>query len=214
MKTVRFMIVDDQQIIREGLAGMLSSEPDLELVGVAENGQEALELALAARPHLVLMDLRMPVMGGAQAIREIRKVLPQTRFVVLTVYDNDEELFEALRAGAKAFLLKDVSREELVSVMRSVAAGKAHLQPELTSMLLDRLTEIPDASPVEVHVTEREVAVLQLLAQGESNKEIAVGLSISEHTVKSHVGNILAKLEARDRTEAVTKAIQKGLIQI
>lgn len=214
MKTVRFMIVDDQQIIREGLAGMLSSEPDLELVGVAENGQEALELALAARPHLVLMDLRMPVMGGAQAIREIRKVLPQTRFVVLTVYDNDEELFEALRAGAKAFLLKDVSREELVSVMRSVAAGKAHLQPELTSMLLDRLTEIPDASQVEVHVTEREVAVLQLLAQGESNKEIAVGLSISEHTVKSHVGNILAKLEARDRTEAVTKAIQKGLIQI
>ncbi len=208
------MIVDDQQIIREGLAGMLSSEPDLELVGVAENGQEALELALAARPHLVLMDLRMPVMGGAQAIREIRKVLPQTRFVVLTVYDNDEELFEALRAGAKAFLLKDVSREELVSVMRSVAAGKAHLQPELTSMLLDRLTEIPDASQVEVHVTEREVAVLQLLAQGESNKEIAVGLSISEHTVKSHVGNILAKLEARDRTEAVTKAIQKGLIQI
>jgi len=214
LKTVRFMIVDDQQIIREGLAGMLSSEPDLELVGVAENGQEALELALAARPHLVLMDLRMPVMGGAQAIREIRKVLPQTRFVVLTVYDNDEELFEALRAGAKAFLLKDVSREELVSVMRSVAAGKAHLQPELTSMLLDRLTEIPDASQVEVHVTEREVAVLQLLAQGESNKEIAVGLSISEHTVKSHVGNILAKLEARDRTEAVTKAIQKGLIQI
>jgi len=205
------MIVDDQQIIREGLAGMLSSEPDLELVGVAENGQEALELALAARPHLVLMDLRMPVMGGAQAIREIRKVLPQTRFVVLTVYDNDEELFEALRAGAKAFLLKDVSREELVSVMRSVAAGKAHLQPELTSMLLDRLTEIPDASQVEVHVTEREVAVLQLLAQGESNKEIAVGLSISEHTVKSHVGNILAKLEVPNRTQAALFALREGI---
>jgi len=118
LKTVRFMIVDDQQIIREGLAGMLSSEPDLELVGVAENGREALALALATKPQLVLMDLRMPVMGGAEAIREIRKVLPETRFVVLTVYDNDEEMFEALRAGAKAFLLKDVSREELVSVMR------------------------------------------------------------------------------------------------
>lgn len=214
MKTVRFMIVDDQQIIREGLAGMLSSEPDLELVGVAENGREALALALATKPQLVLMDLRMPVMGGAEAIREIRKVLPETRFVVLTVYDNDEEMFEALRAGAKAFLLKDVSREELVSVMRSVAAGKAHLQPELTSMLLDRLTEMPGAAQADFHVTEREVAVLQLLAHGESNKEIAAQLSISEHTVKSHVANILAKLEARDRTEAVTKAIQRGLIQV
>lgn len=208
------MIVDDQQIIREGLAGMLSSEPDLELVGVAENGREALALALTTKPQLVLMDLRMPLMGGAQAIREIRKVLPETRFIVLTVYDNDEELFEALRAGAKAFLLKDVSREELVSVMRSVAAGKAHLQPELTSMLLDHLTAMPDAAQAEAHVTEREVAVLQLLARGESNKEIAAKLNISEHTVKSHVANILAKLEARDRTEAVTKAIQKGLIQV
>jgi len=214
LKTVRFMIVDDQQIIREGLAGMLSSEPDLELVGVAENGREALELALTTKPHLVLMDLRMPLVGGAQAIREIRKVLPETRFIVLTVYDTDEELFDALRAGAKAFLLKDVSLEELVSVMRSVAAGKAHLQPELTSMLLDRLTAMPDAAQAEAHVTEREVAVLQLLARGESNKEIAAELNISGHTVKSHVANILAKLEARDRTEAVTKAIQKGLIQI
>jgi len=214
LKTVRFMIVDDQQIIREGLAGMLSSEPDLELVGVAENGREALELALTTKPHLVLMDLRMPLMGGAQAIREIRKVLPETRFIVLTVYDTDEELFDALRAGAKAFLLKDVSLEELVSVMRSVAAGKAHLQPELTSMLLDRLTAMPDAAQAEAHVTEREVAVLQLLARGESNKEIAAELNISGHTVKSHVANILAKLEARDRTEAVTKAIQKGLIQV
>jgi len=214
LKTVRFMIVDDQQIIREGLAGMLSSEPDLELVGVAENGREALELALTTKPHLVLMDLRMPLMGGAQAIREIRKVLPETRFIVLTVYDTDEELFDALRAGAKAFLLKDVSLEELVSVMRSVAAGKAHLQPELTSMLLDRLTAMPDAAQAEAHVTEREVAVLQLLARGESNKEIAAELNIRGHTVKSHVANILAKLEARDRTEAVTKAIQKGLIQV
>ena len=214
LKTIRFMIVDDQQIIREGLAGMLSSESDLELVGVAENGREALALALTAKPHLVLMDLRMPVMGGAQAIREIRKVLPQTRFVVLTVYDNDEELFDALRAGAKAFLLKDVSRDELVSVMRSVAGGKAHLQPELTSMLLDHLTAMPDTAQAEVHVTEREVAVLQLLARGESNKEIAAQLSISDHTVKSHVANILDKLEARDRTEAVTKAIQRGLIQV
>lgn len=214
LKTLRYMIVDDQQIIREGLAGMLSREPDLELVGVAENGLAAVAQANAARPDLVLMDLRMPIMGGAQAIREIRKSRPETRFIVLTVYDNDEELFDALRAGAKAFLLKDVSRDELVSVMRAVAAGKAHLQPELTGLLFDRLTAMPAAGPPETHVTEREVEVLGWLARGESNKEIAALLAISEHTVKSHVANILEKLGARDRTEAVAKAIQKGLIQL
>lgn len=211
---IRFMIVDDQQIIREGLAGMLSREPDLELVGVAENGREAVDLAATAKPDLILMDLRMPVMGGAEAIREIRKSRPETRFIILTVYDTDEELFEALRAGAKAFLLKDVSRDELISVMRSVAAGKAHLQPELTSMLLDHLTELADGGQPAVTITPRERAVLQLLARGASNKEIGSELSISEHTVKSHVANIFAKLEARDRTEAVAKAIQKGLIQM
>lgn len=214
MKAIRFMIVDDQQIIREGLAGMLSREPDLELVGSAENGRDAVALAADAKPDLILMDLRMPVMGGAQAIREIRKQQPGIRFIILTVYDNDEELFEALRAGAKAFLLKDVSRAELVSVMHAVAAGKAHLQPELTSMLLDRLADQPAEGQPAARITEREVAVLELLAHGQSNKEIAAQLAISEHTVKSHVANILAKLEARDRTEAVTRAIQKGLIQV
>lgn len=214
MKPIRFMIVDDQQIIREGLAGMLSREPNLELAGVAENGREAVALAASLKPDLILMDLRMPIMGGAEAIREIRKVRPETRFIILTVYDSDEELFEALRAGAKAFLLKDVSREELVSVMRSVAEGKAHLQPEMTSMLLDHLMEMPANGQTPAAITARERAVLQLLARGASNKEIGAELAISAHTVKSHVANIFAKLEARDRTEAVAKAIQKGLIQI
>ena len=212
MKIIRFMIVDDQQIIREGLAGMLSREPDLELVGVAENGREAVDLAASLKPDLILMDLRMPIMGGAEAIREIRKNRPETRFIILTVYDNDEELFEAVRAGAKAFLLKDISREELISVIRSVSEGKAHLHPELTSVLFDHLMEMPaDGQPT---ITARERSVLQSLARGASNKEIGVELAISEHTVKSHIANIFAKLEARDRTEAVAKAIQKGLIQI
>jgi len=214
LKPIRFMIVDDQQIIREGLTGMLNREQDLELVGTAENGREAITLSQAVQPDLILMDLRMPVMGGTQAIREIRKVCPETRFIILTVYDNDDELFEALRAGAKAFLLKDVSRDELVSVMRLVAAGKAHLQPELTGIMFERLMAMSTESQPPPAVTERELAVLNLLAQGASNKQIGLKLGISEHTVKSHVANIFAKLEARDRTEAVAKAIQKGLIQL
>ncbi|MEA4910346.1 MAG: response regulator transcription factor [Anaerolineaceae bacterium] len=213
MKTIRFMIVDDQQIIREGLIGMLGSEPDLELVGVAGNGREAVLMAGALRPDLILMDLRMPVMGGAEAIREIRKNRPETRFIILTVYDNDEELYEGLRAGAKAFLLKDVSREELIDAIHAVAEGKVHLQPELTSMLLDHLVDMPVEGQPTLNVTKRERAVLELLARGASNKEIGSQLAISEHTVKSHVANIFTKLEARDRTEAVAKAIQKGLIR-
>jgi DNA-binding NarL/FixJ family response regulator len=213
LKTIRFMIVDDQQIIREGLIGMLGSEPDLELVGVAGNGREAVLMAGALRPDLILMDLRMPVMGGAEAIREIRKNRPETRFIILTVYDNDEELYEGLRAGAKAFLLKDVSREELIDAIHAVAEGKVHLQPELTSMLLDHLVDMPVEGQPTLNVTKRERAVLELLARGASNKEIGSQLAISEHTVKSHVANIFTKLEARDRTEAVAKAIQKGLIR-
>jgi len=213
LNTIRFMIVDDQQIIREGLAGMLTREADLELIGVAENGREAVTLASSLKPDLILMDLRMPVMGGAQAIREIRKIRPETHFIILTVYDNDEELFEALKAGAKAFLLKDVSRDELISVMREVAAGKAHLQPELTSVIFERIMEISDAGQPALQITERELDVLKLMARGASNKEIARQLSISEHTVKSHVSNIFNKLETRDRAETVAKAIQKGLIQ-
>jgi two-component system NarL family response regulator len=208
------MIVDDQQIIREGLAGMLNREPDLQLVGIAENGLEAVTMAATVKPDLILMDLRMPIMGGAQAIREIRKKQPETHFIILTVYDNDEELFEGLRAGAKAFLLKDVSRDELISVMHMVAEGKAHLQPEVTSLLLEHLVQDSNSEQNAIKITPRELAVLQLLVYGASNKEIAVKLNISEHTVKSHIANIFSKLDARDRTEAVAKAIQKGLIQI
>jgi DNA-binding NarL/FixJ family response regulator len=215
MKRIRFLIADDQQIIREGLAGMLSREPGLELVGVAENGQAAAELAAALRPDIVLMDLRMPVMTGAQAIRQIRKTCPETRVIILTVYDNDEELFDGLRAGAKAFLLKDVSREELVQVMRQVSEGQTVLQPEVTTLLLERLADMPEAGArAPARITGRELDVLNLLARGSSNKEIGQRLAISEHTVKTHVANIFAKLEARDRAEAVAKAIQKGIIQV
>lgn len=214
MEKIRYMIVDDQQIVREGLAGMLGRERDLELVGVAKDGRQAVTLAVELKPDLILMDLRLPEMSGAQATAAIRQLEPQIRVIILTVYDDDEEILEGLRAGAKALLLKDISREELISVIHTVAEGKVHLQPELSHILLEHLMELPAPGMQPRHITRRELDVLQLLARGYSNKEIAIQLAISEHTVKSHVTNILSKLEARDRAEAVAKAIQKGVIQV
>lgn len=193
---------------------MLNREGDLELVGVAENGAEAVRLAPQVEPDLILMDLRMPVMNGVEAIQKIRKVCPETKFIILTVYEDDEQIFEGIRAGAKAFLLKDISREELVDVMRSVHGGKAHIQPELTSRLLERIINLENNSQSAGKLTERELAVLELLAKGASNKEIGTELTISSHTVKSHVANIFAKLEVTDRTEAVARALQRGIIKL
>lgn len=208
------MIVDDQQIIREGLSGMLGRESDLLLVGTAENGKEAVELAAKCQPDVVLMDLRMPLMGGADAIRAIHKAQPKVGFIILTVYDRDDEILEGLRAGAKAFLLKDVSREELVQAMHTVAQGKAHIHPEFASLLIDRLSDDKRERSILPPISQREKSVLQLLAKGSSNKEIGVALSISQHTVKSHVANIFEKLDVHDRAAAVAKAIQKRIIQV
>ena len=208
------MIVDDQQIIREGLSGMLGRESDLLLVGTAENGKEAVELAAKCQPDVVLMDLRMPLMGGADAIRAIHKAQPKVGFIILTVYDRDDEILEGLRAGAKAFLLKDVSREELVQAMHTVAQGKAHIHPEFASLLIDRLSDDKRERSILPPISQREKSVLQLLAKGSSNKEIGVALSISQHTVKSHVANFFEKLDVHDRAAAVAKAIQKRIIQV
>ncbi|GAB4478165.1 MAG: response regulator transcription factor [Anaerolineales bacterium] len=212
MTPIRYMIVDDQQIIREGLAGMLRRESDLLLVGTAEDGAEAVLKAHDMQPDIILMDLRMPRMDGVEAIKRIRKVCPHTKFIVLTVYDNDDFIFEAIRAGAKAYLMKDISREELIRVIHAVADGQAYLQPEITSRLLDRVSEMP--LPEESRsFSKREVEILQLLAQGLSNKEIAHQLTLSEHTVKTHVANIFTKLEVNNRAEAVLQAVKKGILQ-
>jgi len=212
MTLIRYMIVDDQQIIREGLAGMLSRESDLNLVGMAEDGAEAVLKAHDLQPDIILMDLRMPRMDGVEAIKRIRKVCPHTKFIVLTVYDNDDFIFEAIRAGAKAYLMKDISREELIRVIHAVAEGQAYLQPEITSRLLDKVSELP--LPSESHsFSKREVEILQLLAQGLSNKEIAQQLTLSEHTIKTHVANIFAKLEVNNRAEAVLQAVKRGILQ-
>lgn len=212
MTPIRYMIVDDQQIIREGLAGMLSRESDLILVGMAEDGAEAVLKAHDLQPDIILMDLRMPRLDGVEAIKRIRKVCPQTKFIVLTVYDNDDFIFEAIRAGAKAYLMKDISREELIRVIHAVHEGQAYLQPQITSRLLDRVTDLP--LPKDSHpFSKREVEILQMLAKGFSNKEIAQQLLLSEHTVKTHVANIFAKLEVNNRAEAVLQAVKRGIIE-
>ncbi len=212
MTPIRYMIVDDQQIIREGLAGMLSRESDLVLVGMAENGADAVLKAHDLQPDIILMDLRMPQMDGVEAIKRIRKVCPHTKFIVLTVYDNDDFIFEAIRAGAKAYLMKDISREELVQVIHAVDDGQAYLQPKITSRLLERVSDMP-LPQTEHPFSKREIEILQMLAQGLSNKEIAQRLSLSEHTVKTHVANIFAKLDVNNRAEAVLQAVKKGILE-
>ncbi len=215
MNKIRYMIVDDQQIIREGLGGMLSREKDLEMVGSAQNGAEAVEKAISLNPDIILMDLRMPEMDGVEAIRRIRKACPHTKCIILTVYNNDENIFEGIRAGAKAYIMKDISQEELVQVIRSVYEGKAYLQPELTSKLLEKLTDLPELAPTATtRLSERELDILKQMAAGKSNKEIAGSLFISEHTVKTHIANIFGKLEVNNRAEAITRAIQKGIITV
>ncbi len=213
MERIRFMIVDDQQIIREGLAGMLNRDESLKLVGMAENGAEAVRIAAQLAPDLILMDLRMPVMNGVEAIRQIRKRAPETKFIILTVYNNDEYIFEGISAGAKAFLTKDISSEELIRVIKEVHQGKAVLEPEVTSRLLDRFADL-SSGPTSGRLSEREKDILGMLAEGASNKEIAARLLISEHTVKSHVGSIFSKLEVNSRVEAVSVAVQRGILEL
>lgn len=209
---VRILIADDHPVIREGLSAMLSSVEGFEVVGEAKDGQEVLDLALRLKPDVVLMDLRMPGMDGVQAMRLIHAQCESVRFIILTVYDNDEYIFEGIRAGASAYLLKDVSREELINAIREVHSGQSLLHPRITRKLLERVSSSTEAEQ-ESTLTEREIEILRLMANGASNKQIAVRLSISSHTVKTHVSNIYQKLEVNDRAEAVAKAIRKGILR-
>lgn len=209
---VRILIADDHPVIREGLSAMLSSVEGFEVVGEAKDGQEVLDLALRLKPDVVLMDLRMPGMDGVQAMRLIHAQCESVRFIILTVYDNDEYIFEGIRAGASAYLLKDVSREELINAIREVHSGQSLLHPRITRKLLERVSSSTEAEQGST-LTEREIEILRLMANGASNKQIAVRLSISSHTVKTHVSNIYQKLEVNDRAEAVAKAIRKGILR-
>ncbi len=207
--TIRILIVEDQRIVREGLRAVLEDEDAIEIVGEAANGQEAIDLFTKLKPDVVLMDLQMPVMDGPEATRRIRELAPNAHILVLTTYATDEFIFKALRAGAQGYLLKDASVDELLSAIRSVHAGQTLLAPAIAARLVVGVsTGGPDT------LTPRELEVLTLIGQGRSNGEIAALLSIAPRTAKVHVQNILSKLGATNRTEAVSIAVKQNLISL
>ena len=217
MDHIKVLIVDDHTVVRDGLTAVLGRADDFTVVGEAQNGLEAVERALELRPDVVLMDLRMPEMDGVAAMRRIGEEAPEVRFIVLTTYDNDEYIFNAIEAGARGYLLKDVSREELFQAVRAVHRGESLIQPAVAARVLDRFAQLSrqaSKGATRGMLSERELKVLESMAQGSANKEIAASLSISESTVKTHVANIFSKLDVSGRTEAVTQALQRGIIKI
>ena len=216
MTAVRVLLVDDQSLFRAGLRTLLSTRPELEIVGDAENGQAALELAAATRPDVVLMDLKMPVLDGVAATRQLRVQQPDIRIVALTTFEDDELVFECLRAGAVGYLLKDAPIDRLVEAVLAAARGESVLQPSVASKVLAELSRLASAAPPAAtnelsKLSEREREVLRLIARGASNKEIAAALFLAEGTVKNHVTNILDKLAVGDRTQAALRARELGL---
>ncbi|MER6625791.1 MULTISPECIES: response regulator transcription factor [unclassified Streptomyces] len=215
---IRVLIADDQQMVRQGFTVLLNAQPDIEVVGQAVNGADAVTRVAELAPDVVLMDIRMPELGGIEATALITTATPDVRVLVLTTFDLDEYVYEALRAGASGFLLKDASADQLAEAVRVVAAGDALLAPGVTRRLIAEFSRL-DArprSPLKQRVgdlTERETEVLALIAQGLSNAEIAVRLVVAEQTVKTHVGRILVKLGLRDRTQAAVFAYESGLVR-
>ncbi len=203
---IRILSVDDHALLREGLAALIANQPDLELVAEAANGREAIELFRKHRPDVTLMDLQMPEVGGIDAISGIRSEFPDARIIVLTTHAGDVHVTRALRAGARAYLLKSLLRKELIDVIRAVHAGDKRLTPEIAA-------EIAEHALDDV-LTAREIDVLRIVAGGNSNKEIGARLSITEETVKGYVKNILAKLRANDRTHAVAIGLKRGIIDL
>jgi len=210
---MKVIICDDQAIIRDGLEMLLKLENDIDVVGVAQDGAEAVELTKNKSPDLVLMDLKMPGLNGVEATRRIRTQFPQTKVLVLTTYDDDEWVFDAVRAGASGYLLKDTPREKVIEAVRGTVAGKSYVDPLVVGKLLDQVAsrQIKTTSKITEKLTEREKAVLRLLARGHGNTEIAHQLHLSEGTVRNHVSAILSKLGVSDRTQAAIIAIQHGL---
>jgi two-component system, NarL family, response regulator len=203
---IRILIADDHPVVREGLAAMIERRTDMTVVAEANHGQEAVALFRQHQPDVVLMDLRMPEMDGVEAILTIREQTPEARVIVLTTYDTDEDIYRALRAGAKAYLLKDTPREELLDTIRAVSAGRTRVPSDVAAKLAERVSSEA--------LTTREVEVLRLIVAGNSNREIATLLYISEGTVKTHVNHILMKLGVNDRTQAATTALKRGLVAL
>lgn len=217
---IRVLLVDDQALFCEGLRTLLDLQPDIEVVGEANNGWEAIEYAARTAPDVVLMDMKMPMLDGVAATRDIRARHPNTQVIVLTTFDDDEHVFEGLRAGAVGYLLKDVASDRLAEAIRCAARGESFLQPSVAAKVVAEFTRLTDAPHARVHtnqtliepLSDRELEILRLVATGASNKEIAATLVIAEGTVKNHVTNILGKLGVRDRTQAALNAKELGLV--
>jgi DNA-binding NarL/FixJ family response regulator len=217
MSEIGVLIVDDQRLMREGLATLLALAPDIRVVGQAGDGDEALALAKTLRPNVVLMDIRMPGADGVAATQAIRSTLPDTQVIILTTFDDDEYVLAGLRAGACGYLLKDMPSEQLADAIRTAARGESPLGPAVARKLVDLVARSPGGeagtrTPLADPLSEREIEVLRLIAQGRSNKEIAEALVIAEGTAKNHVSNILSKLDARDRAQAVARGQELGLL--
>ena len=206
INSIRVLVVDDHAILRSGVAAMIDRQTDMVMVAEAGDGRQAIELFRQYKPDVTLMDLVMPVMDGVEAIRAIRREFPQSRFIVLTTFDGDEDIYRAIQAGAQGYLLKGMKREELFEAIKAVHAGSRYI-PTVVARSLDARRTSPG-------LTRRELEVLKLIMDGKSNREIAGALSTTEGTVKSYVVNILNKLDANDRTQAVTIALKRGIVHL
>jgi DNA-binding NarL/FixJ family response regulator len=213
---IRILLADDHPVVLDGLAAVLGTQPDFEVAGQAGSGAEALELAARLRPDVVLLDLEMPQMDGVEVLRRLLQLQPTPRVLVFTAFDTDDHILAAVRAGAQGYLLKGTPRQQLFEAVRVVHAGGSLLQPVVAEKLLRQVREVAAAPPPAQHdaLTARELEVLRLLARGLPNKQIALKLDVTERTVKFHVGQILQKLDAANRTEAVAAAAQRGLVQL
>jgi len=215
VEQIRILVVDDHEVVRDGIVSNLVRQPDFAIVGQASNGLEAVQRAADLSPDIILMDLRMPELDGVEAMIRIKQANPEIKFIVFTTYSDDEYLFAAIKAGAKGYLLKDAPREELFKALRAVSRGESLIQPVFTTKVLDKLaSELSRKSTGADALSDREIEVLDLVAKGVSNKDIADRLSITQSTVKTHVTSIFQKLNVTTRTEAVTTALKRGIIQL
>ena len=205
-ESIHVLVVEDHNVVRQGLVALLNVVDGLTVVGEAADGLEAINQIRKHQPDVTLIDLRMPRMGGVEVIQRIRSEMPQARFIVLTTYDGDEDIYRALKAGARAYLLKGMTSEDLVTTIRMVHAGKSHIPPAIAERLAERMGS--------EDLTPREFDVLQEIVHGKSNKEIATALNVSEATVKTHINSLLGKLGVTDRTQAATAAIQRGIVTL
>lgn len=219
---IRVLIVDDHEVVREGLSSVLTTREDIEIVGLARDGREAVEKARQLSPDVVLMDISMPEMNGVEATRRIKKENPQIGIVVLSMYAEEEYIFDLVRAGAAGYLLKDADSSQIANAIRAISRGESMIHPVVVSKILSEFSQLSNHRKVKEErqaqkkydLSDREISVLQLVAEGKTNKEIAKDLRISEKTVKNHIRNIFRKLSVTDRTKAALHAVKEGLIDI